>query len=319
VSDVVVEGGATSADPQSQGTSAPSGEQSSMPNPASPPQGADGTSAQPPGLPPGIVYRDGAFYFSGRVNGADVEMPYEEAAMRFRTHESSTQRYQEAKRIEREVGEFFNTLKDPRGFAELARSLNMDPRQLAEAWLSEHLEDSKLTPEQKRLREAEAKLERYEQEKREMQERTEREQFQREQNAERTRLVTVFDGELDALGAPKGERVRGMIHQRMAQLASWHEQNGVHTTLSAIAKKARDEVMGLASEFAPQPPPAPPPPRPAAPPVAPPPPPANAQPRSQYQRDDAGRFLADPKPTVSANIPGSMDALLAWKKRHGIS
>jgi hypothetical protein len=289
--------------------------------PLSTSQGSAPAESSSPAMsaPPGWVNRDGAWYFQAKVDGEDVEIPYEDAASRLRTHESSTKRYQEAKRIEREMEQLLgHVASSPKAFADFARQLGVDPRQLAEQWMVEHLETEKLTPEQRRIRELEAQLERGQQTERERQQRAEEAQRAEVTQRERQQLVQTFDSALDAHNAPKGERVRSMIHQRMAQLASWHEQNGVHTTLGAIAKKATADVMGLASEFGVvgQPPPVAQTPASAPKAAIPPPPPANAQAPSQHMRDDRGRFLDDPRPTVHPNIPGSMDALLEWKKRH---
>lgn len=283
--------------------------------PGSPP--APTTTPSAIAAPPGWVQRDGGWYFQAKIDGEDVEIPYEDAASRLRTHESSTRRYQEAKRIEREMETLLQSAaSSPKAFANFARQLGVDPRELAEHWMSEHLEAERLTPEQRRIRELEAELERGQQSERERMERAQEAQRQEAMQQERTRLVQAFDAPLDAQGAPKGERVRSMIHQRMAQIANWHEKNGVHTTLDAIAKKATADVMGLRDEFGMSPAPAAAPPPAPPKPAIPPPPPANAQAPSQHMRDQRGRFLDDPKPTVHPNIPGSMDELLAWKKRH---
>ena len=107
-----------------------------------------------------------------------------------------------------------------------------------------------------------------------------------------------------------------MIHQRMAQLVQYHQENAIATTLTKIAQRALADVQATASEFGGNVVQAPPPVDAAPKRVVPPPPAPGEQGESRHARDERGRFAGDPKPKFDFRIPGSMQRLQEWKARN---
>lgn len=268
--------------------------------------------------PPGWTKRDGKWYVTARVNEEDVEFDYDEAMHQLRTKESATRRWQEAARMEKQVKALLEgAAQSPANMAKLARELGMNPRELAEHILAEGLADEQLTPEQRRVRELEQRLaERERADAERMQAQEEAIRTQRVE-AEQKHLVSQFDAQLDGLNASKSPKVRGMIHQRMAQLIQHHQANAIPTSLTRIAQQALADVQATASEFGGNVVQAPPPPVETPKRVVPPPPKAGEQGESRHGRDERGRFVGEPRPHFDPRIPGSLKALREWKQKYG--
>lgn len=316
-----IAGGAPApAAPSAPAPSAPQGNPGPAPAQGTSPGTQGGTSEKPSqdtpayDAPPGWVKRDGKWVVTTKVNGEDTELDYDEAMHHVRTRESANRRWQEAARMERDMEQTLRqATSSPKAFAAFAQQLGVDPRELAEAWMADHIEDSRLSPEQRRVRDLERQLsERDERDQQAQRAQRERQTAERVQ-AEQQQLVSKFDASLDAQGAPKSAETRTLLRQRMAQLVQHHQANGIPTTMQRITAQAIADVRKVADGFGAVVPAAQPPiEKPRA--VVPPPPPAEAQPRG---RD--GRWTpnpSDPKPTVDARVPGSMREMRAWRQRN---
>lgn len=327
MSDIAVDAGApvTAPDVSSNDTSPVNVDSSSTANVSSSDQVQTVSSTEQPPTevresataPEGWYQRDGEWYFKAKVYGEEVELPYERAVSMMRQGEAATRAWQEAKRIERQSEEVFASIRDPRTAFDVLSKLGYDPIAFAEAWMADQLEESRLTPEQRELREYRRQLDEY---KHREQERQRAEHEQRQAQAERQHreaIVKAFDTELNALNARSNPEARSWIHQRMAQLVQHCEQNGIPSTLKEIARKAHadfERLVGPAPAPAPQPAPTPPKPAPKV--TV---PPEEQQPQRDYARDPRnGRFASrhDPKPAFDPANPDSVRAIVEWSERN---
>lgn len=259
---------------------------------------------------------DGEWYSTQKVNGREERISHEKALSAARQMAASTERFQQAKAIERNVETMLaQAASSPRAAADFLTKLGVDVYELAEQILGEHIETSKLTPAERRARELEAELEAY---KRQQAER-ERQEYETkaEAHARRTReaYVAAFDRELDALHAPKTPGGRDWLHRRIAQLANHAEDNGIPTSLQALTKQAAREFQEMAGTKwqAPQAQPV----QQAQPRVV---VPSQAQqPNNGMPRDQRnGQFVrrSDPKPRLQPGDPDSVRAIIEWEKRN---
>lgn len=191
--------------------------------------------------------QDGDDWFTTqKVDGKDERISLSRALSGERQMAAATQRFQEAKRVERSMENMLaEAASSPRAAAAFLEKLGVDPYELAEELLAESIEESKLTPAEKRVRDAERRLAEYE-----ARERTQAEQRREaeiEAHKQRTRqaYVQAFDTQLDAVHAPKTPGARQWLHARIAQLANEYEDRGVFTTLPNLTKLAAKEFQQM--------------------------------------------------------------------------
>jgi len=230
----------------------------STPAESTPNTGTDAQASTPstPDLPPGWSKReDGKWAWKGKVDGQEVELEHERAEHFLRTKESSQRRWQEAARLQREaeareqqVEDYLTSLKSPQGIRQLARDLDMSPREVAEAILAEEMAEAAMDPQERELRDLRAREAQYRQAE---QQRAQAERAQQIKAAEQQfvqRFTTATSASLDRIGAPSNPGARQWITSRTAQLYTDHKQNGEGTvTVDDLTKKAVAEYRELAA------------------------------------------------------------------------
>ena len=100
-----------------------------------------------------------------KVDGQEIDVDESELLTGYQTRKASDKRFQEASKLQKMVEEMvYGAKENPKSLleklgyndpAQLLQKMGYDPKELAEAYLMQQLEESLLTPDQKRLRELE--------------------------------------------------------------------------------------------------------------------------------------------------------------------
>lgn len=235
--------------PSAPAPSAPS--TSTQSGPATPSQATPEAAST---APPGWSQRDGKWVWKGVVDGQETELDHERAEHFLRTKESGQRRWQEAARLqqqaearEAQIEEYLASIKSPQGIRQLARDLQLSPREVAEAILAEEMAEANLSPEERELRDLRARDAEY---RRNEEQRTRQ---QREQQIERhkqqfvQRFTGAVNASLERVGGPPNAGARQWITQRTAQLYQDHRENGVGDVhVDDLTKKAIAEYREMA-------------------------------------------------------------------------
>lgn len=257
---------------------------------------------------------DGEWYSTQKVNGKEERISHQTALSAARQMAASTERFQAAKAIERNVETMLATAaSSPRATVDFLTKMGVDVVDLAEQILGERIEESRLTPDQKRAREAERRLQEYEEREQERARAEYERRIEAHNQRSRQAYVQAFDQQLDALHAPKAEGARTWLYQRIAALVTHAEDNGIPTTLDAIVKRASADFQGMTGVKwgAPQQQAAPPKPAIRV-------PSPTEQPQGNPRDASNGRFVPrrDPKPQLIPGDSASVRAIAEWARRN---
>lgn len=158
---------------------------------------------------------------------------------------AAERRFQEAHRTRQQVEYLLKTLKDPRQLWQALKHLGHDPRQVAETYLLEQIEEENLTPEQKKVRDAERIIQEREQEKQQSE--------QRQKQERHTKLMSQYSEEysgqivkaLETSGLPKSpETVKKMAEYMLIGL-----ERGVRLAPEEVVPMVRNYFMRQISEL----------------------------------------------------------------------
>jgi hypothetical protein len=158
---------------------------------------------------------------------------------------AAERRFQEAHRTRQQVEYLLKTLKDPRQLWQALKHLGHEPRQVAEQYLLEQIEEESLTPEQKKVRDAERIIQERE---------TEKQQAEQRQKQERhTKLMGQYSEEysgqivkaLETSGLPKSpETVKKMAEYMLIGL-----ERGVRLAPEEVVPMVRNYFMRQINEL----------------------------------------------------------------------
>jgi hypothetical protein len=221
---------------------------------------APSTETQPastaPDLPPGWAKNAaGKWAWKGQVDGEEVELEHDRAEHFLRTKESGQRRWQEATRLREEaerraaaIDDYIEGIKNPAGLRALAQELGMSPREVAEQMLADELEEERLTPDQRELRDLRA---RDQQRAREDQRRAEQQREQEVRQAEqehREYLDSNFKASMARVpGIPQHEGAKNWIYQRIANLYVEHVRADKPAHIDDITMRALAEYRDISS------------------------------------------------------------------------
>lgn len=261
--------------------------------------------------------QDGDDWFTKQiVDGKEERISLSRALSGERQMAAATKRFQEAKQTERAMETMLaQAASSPRAAAAFLEKIGVDPYELAEELLAESIEESKLTPAEKRARDAERRLQSYEERERAETERRRNAEIQQHQQRTQQAYAQAFDAQLDAVHAPKTPGVRKLLHAQIARMALDAEDNGQYTSLAQLTKEAAQAFqrdMGVTWS-------APAPAAPAKPRVT--VPGSNEQPHPEYDdRTQRGRFRPQgtpPAPRLDMRNPQSILAYDKWEREYG--
>lgn len=122
---------------------------------------------------------------------------------------------------------------------EAMRKLGIDPRKFSEETLYELLEDEKLTPEQRELRDAKAKLKSIEDEKKSSETKAQEERIEKLTDAEADRLNAELPKLLASAGLPKSP----LTLKRVAELWLTNDEEGLDVPLETLVELAREQYL----------------------------------------------------------------------------
>lgn len=91
--------------------------------------------------------------FKVKVDGEELEVDEDELKRGYSHQKAANKLFQEAKMGRKQAEEFVMMMRDPKTFFETAKKLGHDPRELAEKYLANQLEDELMDPKDKELRE----------------------------------------------------------------------------------------------------------------------------------------------------------------------
>jgi hypothetical protein len=132
---------------------------------------------------------------------------------------------QDAARASQEAEAKLARLKDPKEFFRLAKELGHDPRALAEEEVLRAIEEERLTPEQRRIREVERQLAERDEKDRRAKEEADNAALEAETETHRNSFADLFMGTMERLGLPK-KAGRAVVH-RMADVYLQAQQVGM--------------------------------------------------------------------------------------------
>ncbi len=262
--------------------------------------------------------QDGDDWFTKQiVDGKEERISLSRALSGERQMAAATKRFQEAKQTERAMETMLaQAASSPRAAAAFLEKIGVDPYELAEELLAESIEESKLTPAEKRARDAERRLQSYEERERAQAEQRRNAEIQQHQQRTQQAYAQAFDTQLDAVHAPKTPGVRKLLHAQIARMALDAEDRGQYTTLAQLTKEAaRAFQADMGVTWAPPAPPAPAKPRVSV-------PGSNEQPHPEYDdRTQRGRFKprdgVPRAPRLDARNPQSILEYDAWERKYG--
>lgn len=216
-----------------------SGSSSSAPNPAAASKTVGASpelpNAQPAGqakTPPEPVRT-----LKLKVEGKELELPESEVIALAQQGKSAAQRFQEAARLRKETEAVVNFIKsNPK---EAMKHLGIDPRKFSEEVLMEAIQLEAMTPEQKRLHEAETKLKQIEAEKKRQAEAARQKEIADLTERHRQNYEKMFIDALSAEALPK----TAYTVKRMAELTIVAQKKGINVDSRQIAKLVREDYQ----------------------------------------------------------------------------
>ncbi len=143
------------------------------------------------------------------VDGQEQEIDEDTLKKGYSHNSAAAKRMDEAARVRKEAEEVIRYFKsNPRDA--MAR-LGLDPRQFAEQFINDELEEALMDPKDKELRQYKKQVEEYEANKRKAQEQYAQEQMQAEVERQTEAIQTEMIQTLETAGLPKTERTVGRI------------------------------------------------------------------------------------------------------------
>jgi hypothetical protein len=178
-----------------------------------------------------------------KVNGKTQKFTEEELISRASMSEAAQQRFNEAAQMRKQAESLIGRMRDPKQVIQVlqdpALGLSKDQirEQFEEWYASEFIEPEKLSPEQKKLKEAEQKLKRYEEEEKARQ--SEKEKAEQEAMTQQAReaLQSQIIEALDTGGLPK-------TNYTVRRLAYWIQRNnanGFEAPTSLLVSQVKNE------------------------------------------------------------------------------
>jgi hypothetical protein len=257
-------------------TSTPAAAPASPPAPAAAPKPAAGTPPAPPApgkpgtpvdtgkagapvqapAPTGDPLKDAAAKAEAKYRTADgrfrlqdgervEEVDEQELVRRAQKAWAAERRFQEAHKTRQQVEYLIKTLKDPQHLWTALQHLGHDPKKVAEQYLLQQIEEDLLTPEQRKVRDAERIIQEREVEKqqREQQEKQQRHSQLMSQYSEEYSQQIV--GTLEKSGLPKSpETVKKMAEYMLIGL-----ERGVRLAPEDVVPMVRNYFMRQISEL----------------------------------------------------------------------
>ena len=164
---------------------------------------------------------DAPEYHEVKVDGEVLELTIDELKAGYSRMGAATKRFQEAAQLNREVQEFVGKLRagDPQMIASLFGKLGVDFTQVAEAHLSQYLDDMQRPEHERGMRQLER----------------EREEWRREQEAHQQ---TQQEAQIEQASKREQQRMRGEMTQAFAQ-------NGIPDSPPMVARVAQQLEMAL--------------------------------------------------------------------------
>lgn len=204
-------------------------------------QASEKAQAQPKAKP---APKAAAELFELKVNGKTVKMTKEELIQHASMGHAADQRFKEAAQMRKQAEAVIGKLRDPKSvisaLQDPALGLSKDQiREQFEEWYArEFIEPESLTPEQKKLREAEAKLKKYEEDEKARAE----EKLKNEQEAMTTQAREQLQGQiieaLETSGLPK----TNFTIRRLAYWMQRNQANGFDAPIDVVVGQVRNEI-----------------------------------------------------------------------------
>lgn len=188
--------------------------------------------------------------FKLKVDGEEFEeeldLNDEEAVKRhLQLSKAAQKRMQEAAKQKQQAEKFFRMLKEDPISVLSDPSIGVDFRNLAEQFLAKQLEEEMLTPEQKRLQQAEQIIREREEEVRRQREEVEQQQITRLQEAYSQEYDKKITEALSSSGLPKTPKTV----RRMAELMSKNLENGLELEPKDLVQLVREDYLSEIKEL----------------------------------------------------------------------
>jgi hypothetical protein len=169
----------------------------------------------------------------------------------YRKSESANAKYQRAAAIEREMQALQAGLKTPAEARAILAKVGVSPRQFAEELLRIELEEERLTPEQRELRDLRAQREQWERQQAEEDEAYQREEAERQAAAFQQEVTRRFTKAIDTLGKDATPPERDWLMREMARLARVDaQQSGQYRSARAYFTDAKASLDARACRSA---------------------------------------------------------------------
>ncbi len=183
-----------------------------------------------------------------QVDGKEVEVDEQELISRAQKATGAEKKFEEAARVRRMMETFIAKLKDPDRWHEVLRHpmIGHDPMKLAEELVWRQLQEEKLTPEQKQVREAQEILKRDEQRKKlEEQSKAQQRMAELQKEAE-GKLTTSIKEALETSGLPKSAWTVRMMAYFMHK--GWKQYN-VRLNPADVVPMVKKQYQAMIGDF----------------------------------------------------------------------
>lgn len=201
-----------------------------------------------------------------KIDGKEIEVSEEELLRDFQKYKASDKRFQEAAKLQKTVEELIlgaksnpKSLLEKLGYADpanLLQAMGYNPQELAEQYLLAQLEESLLTPEQKRLRELENENNPYKSQREAHEKQLKAQQLEQMQAQVAQELDVEIARTLQQSGLKATPRTVAMIAQSILEEIEAQEDSGefikpdVGNHLKKVMNRNRSELQSLVSELA---------------------------------------------------------------------
>lgn len=173
--------------------------------PKAPENGKPGAPATPPGDPLKAAADAAVKRYKLQVEGQEIEVDEKELISRAQKASGAEKKFEEAAKARRMMETLLAKLKDPEGWWQVLAHpmIGHDPHKLAEELVWRKLQEEKLTPEEKQIRQAQEILKRDEQRKKMEEQRKAQQRMAEMQKEAGAKLSESIKGTLETAGLPK--------------------------------------------------------------------------------------------------------------------
>lgn len=175
--------------------------------------------------------------FTLKINGKDRQMTRSQIIAAAQQSEAATQKMQAASQKNKEAEALWEMLdKDP---AEVLKRRGKDARKWAEEYLLEHINNEKMTPEQKKSADNAKRLQEYEAKEKRAKDDAHKKQLSDLESKHAQNYTTIFVDALNKSGLPKTE----FTMKRMAQLQMTNIQKKLELTSDQLASVVKKDYI----------------------------------------------------------------------------